>query len=291
MLGRFYERSNPSIAGRYRRRIHRRGARLALGEEPYGYPAARRPAGPRGRGCAVRGSGRCGPGGDGLGAELAVLDQKLPSFSKTSMNKKCEICGDDFKSFPSLEKRGVGRFCSKKCQNIWQSKYRLKDLSPGWDGGPEKVKCTWCGKVVEIKKSRIKAGKNNFCSTKCRGLWRSKNIKGKESPGWKGGVTPVQRVLRNSDKYLLWRSKVFKRDNYTCQKCKNIGGKLHAHHIRKFSIILNDLAQNYPLLSVIDLAEQCRELWDIWNGITLCEKCHKKEHRRNNACNKKNEQL
>ena len=87
--------------------------------------------------------------------------------------------------------------------------------------------------------------------------------KGKNNSNWKGGITPLNRLLRASSEYKIWRESVFLRDNFTCQNsnckfCHNkIGGKLHAHHIKTFS--------KYPKLR-----------FDINNGITLCEKFHKK---------------
>jgi len=58
-----------------------------------------------------------------------------------------------------------------------------------------------------------------------------------------------------SKKYRDWRNSVFQRDNYTCQICNVIGGKLNAHHIYKVSM--------YPEL-----------IFEINNGITLCYNCH-----------------
>lgn len=67
----------------------------------------------------------------------------------------------------------------------------------------------------------------------------------------------------------------FERDNYTCQKCGKIGGKLNAHHKKLFSQILKD----NNICNTGD-AFNCDELWDIDNGITLCEVgCHNKNRR------------
>lgn len=73
---------------------------------------------------------------------------------------------------------------------------------------------------------------------------------------WRGGITPENVLLRFSDQYIWWRKSIFKRDNYTCQICGKKGNSLHAHHIFRFSIFR---LRRYKL----------------WNGITLCEKCHK----------------
>lgn len=58
--------------------------------------------------------------------------------------------------------------------------------------------------------------------------------------------------------YKEFRSKVLKRDNFTCQMCKKKGKKvrLNVHHIIKWS-------------SVASLR------FDVDNGITLCSGCHK----------------
>ena len=92
----------------------------------------------------------------------------------------------------------------------------------------------------------------------------SNSLKGKKvgykNPAWKGGITPDTNLIRNSAKYGKWRTKVFWRDNFTCQKCKKRGRKLNAHHIRNFS---SNKTQRFK----------------IENGITFCVKCHKKFHK------------
>jgi hypothetical protein len=81
---------------------------------------------------------------------------------------------------------------------------------------------------------------------------------GKKCHFWKGGITPVNLMLRTSTKYKEWRKKVYERDNYTCQHCGSAGkGNLEAHHIKRFS--------EYPELR-----------FSVENGLTLCEDCHRK---------------
>lgn len=67
------------------------------------------------------------------------------------------------------------------------------------------------------------------------------------------------REERRTPEYYRWRKSVFKRDNYTCQICGQIGGELNAHHIEFFS-------------------KNLEKRIDINNGITLCIDCHKKIH-------------
>jgi 5-methylcytosine-specific restriction endonuclease McrA len=78
---------------------------------------------------------------------------------------------------------------------------------------------------------------------------------------WGERVSDKNKLVRNSIEIRLWREAVFARDNFTCQICGKLGGKLNAHHKNNFS--------EYPeLRTAID------------NGITLCEKCHIAFHKK-----------
>ena len=70
--------------------------------------------------------------------------------------------------------------------------------------------------------------------------------------------------------YKLWRTLVFERDNYTCQRCGRHGGDLEVHHKIMFSKILDDFS-----VETLEDAEYIKQLWDIGNGIVYCKTCHK----------------
>ena len=73
---------------------------------------------------------------------------------------------------------------------------------------------------------------------------------------------PALDALRLSIEYEQWRKTVLQRDGYKCKQCGNASIKLHAHHKKSFRL--------FPKLRFIPE-----------NGLTLCEKCHKKLHIRN----------
>lgn len=94
--------------------------------------------------------------------------------------------------------------------------------------------------------------------------------KGDKSYLWMGGIASPYKMIRKSLKFKIWREKIFERDGYICQNCDKWGRRLHPHHIKSFSQIvkLNNI-------KTLEDALSCDELWDINNGITLCEQCHK----------------
>ena len=83
------------------------------------------------------------------------------------------------------------------------------------------------------------------------------------NPAWKGGVTPLNKLMRENSKMKIWRELVFLRDNFTCQNtncefCNNkIGVFLHPHHVRSMAL--------FPELAFM-----------VDNGITYCAGFHLK---------------
>jgi len=105
------------------------------------------------------------------------------------------------------------------------------------------------------KMSEVRKGKKRSKETRIRMSLSRK--RGSANHFWKGGISSQNVKERMSLKYKIWREEVFKRDNYTCVTCGKIGGRLNADHINRFA--------DYPELR-----------YELSNGRTLCEKCHKK---------------
>ena len=87
----------------------------------------------------------------------------------------------------------------------------------------------------------------------------AKCFSGENSPVWKGGVSRT-RYERAHKEYYDWRTSVFERDGYTCQRCgahnqKGTHVELHAHHLKNW-------------------ADNPDSRYIIENGVTLCSSCH-----------------
>jgi hypothetical protein len=157
----------------------------------------------------------------------------------------------------------------------WQDKKgRFKKGVPSWLKGKRGLTGYWTGKKRpplsdETKRKIGKASKGRIVSAETKlkisnahkGMkkpWAKPPIKkGKDNNLWKGGNSRNYKTGYYSSKYKEWRLKIFIRDNFTCQGCEKVGGYLTAHHIKSFA--------HYPELR-----------FEIDNGITLCEECHKK---------------
>lgn len=109
------------------------------------------------------------------------------------------------------------------------------------------------GIKIEFNGFGIKKGQHISPSTE----FKSEQVTGKNNVNWKGGVTPKNEKIRKSKDYIIWRTAVFMRDDYTCQSCGQKGGTLNADHIKSFA--------QYPELR-----------FAIDNGRTLCIECHRK---------------
>lgn len=171
----------------------------------------------------------------------------------------------------NISKRSVVRWLEKhklKTKKLFNN--RKGENNSNWKGG--RILCE-CGD----KKNR---GSKN-CA-KCH----YKTIKGENSPVWKG-IADITKSCRNKI-HIPWRKAVFERDNYTCQKCGNDkGGNLEAHHITRFSYILDNIISESNLditlvenrLKIVELACNNDKLLSIYNGVTLCKNCHKELHK------------
>jgi hypothetical protein len=96
---------------------------------------------------------------------------------------------------------------------------------------------------------------------------------GKNAPGWKGGISPLMRTIRNVTSYRRWRKAVLANDKRCCRTCGTSEGWIDTHHIIHFS----DIISAYEVKTLED-ALNVPLLWDVNNGVTLCHFCHRLAH-------------
>lgn len=199
----------------------------------------------------------------------------------------CEQC---HKSVTVKKGNYVGRknhFCSQECKNKWQIENLKRENNPFYNKTHKEkskiaisktkksqrllgrkahnynqhlVECVECGKKVYKIEYLVKRNKYQFCSKECHYKWKSENLIGENSPTWNPNITNEERVMgRNYPEYTKFKKLVMKRDNYTCDVCGQVGSDLNVHHLNGYH-------------------------WDkenrvnINNGVTICEKCHRKFH-------------
>jgi hypothetical protein len=178
---------------------------------------------------------------------------------KPKGEKVCECCG---KIIVLYLKRDLIRkkFCSQKCRAKFNCiKYNLKPPRPT----EETYK-----KIAKTLSLKMEAGlipkppKPTPESRKKAAL----KIRGEKHFKWIKDRSKLKRSrfnnsFRNEGPIASWRSSIFKRDQFTCQKCNQVGGKLNAHHIKPWA--------DFPELR-----------FDMSNGVTLCVNCHREIHKK-----------
>ena len=171
-----------------------------------------------------------------------------------------------------LRKIHLGRKCTE------ETKRKISEGRQGekhWNYGKHlSEKTKW--KISKVQKGRkhkpqegYQKGHKQFNSGRTH--FKKGQVSGKNHPNWKGGITKLNHLIRELDEYKQWRSDVFQRDNWTCRTCKQKVRDIEAHHSKKKFITI--IRENN--ITTIKEAINCRELWDIDNGITLCCECHR----------------
>lgn len=142
----------------------------------------------------------------------------------------CKSCGVQFTKRNNPNR--LYSYCSHACRGAGMERARLA------------ATCGHCCDEFTIWPYELEQGRK-YCSRTCAD--RAQDF-GKTSEAFR---------LRTSAEYATWREAVFRRDDYTCQRCRKRGGKLNADHIKRFA--------DHPDLRL-----------SVDNGRTLCVPCHLK---------------
>ncbi|MCK9370210.1 HNH endonuclease [Candidatus Dojkabacteria bacterium] len=190
----------------------------------------------------------------------------------------CGICKKEFFTVNGRIRDKRGKYCSKACYyisrkgiNVSKNTEFKKGLIP-WNKGSHIMTNDALIRWRKNNPSPFKGWKHSEKTKELIRLKRAnqKNPSGSNHWNWKGGTSPLRKSIQNTRKYRNWRTAVFKRDDYTCQFCKERGHQINADHIKPFYKII----EKYKI-NTVEKAKNCKELWDISNGRTLCVPCHK----------------
>lgn len=213
-------------------------------------------------------------------------DYVSPSSKTVHVQWLCQCdCGEKVITRGDVLRSGVSKSCGCLNRDIL-SELNTKDISGErfgrWtviDRGEDyiepngKHRVSWncicdCGNKGLIPGIRLRAGQSKSCG--CLQKETVSNLFSEENHwNWKGGITPLHITIRCSTKYKEWRISVFERDNYTCQVSGQKGNDLEVHHIKPFSTVLEE-----NNIETLEQALECKDLWDVDNGITLSEEWH-----------------
>ena len=194
---------------------------------------------------------------------------------RTKLKFRCK-CGNEFetepRTFKNLNKRQCG-VCGRKETLKNQTKSQEQFTNEVYELTSEEYSV-----IGEYKNSKVKIKIKHNCElcnnyefdilpdSFLRGTRCPKcsiiNHTGEKHPRYNPLLTDKDREKRDmqNGEIRKWTSEIFKRDNYTCKCCKKKGNTfLNAHHLNSWN--------------------KYKELrFEINNGITLCEDCHKKFH-------------
>jgi len=180
-----------------------------------------------------------------------------------SPDKICVVCGEVFVRTRASTKQWEGaKFCSKKCWSV-----RGKTITK---------KCEWCKKEFSLPAHIMAIGRDRerkTCSIECR----YSLITGNRNYRWKGEEAKYnlrfRDALSNTYMYKRWRRAVKLIHVNKCVNCGETKDRMHVHHLYPLAQIIKDEKWSYDRYMELYETSDSR-LWDVSNGVTLCEDCH-----------------
>lgn len=103
---------------------------------------------------------------------------------------------------------------------------------------------------------------------------RGAQVRGEAHYAWKGGSSRLNTSIRQMTENRRWMDAVKARDG-CCTRCASTE-TLESHHLIELAVLIERLC----IKSRDDARAHAAVLWDLDNGVTLCQPCHYKEHGR-----------
>ena len=208
-----------------------------------------------------------------IGDEILVKVSDLKLKSGIDVKVKCDVCGIEKTTRYSTYTKSVelhGEYWCNSCNAKSKAKYSVGNISKylnefGYELIDDLGYRTMHNKIkIKCNKGHIYISEFNSFKNGCR-CPKCDNERwiGENNPNYKADLTEEERKANESRhsklEYRKWFRLVFKRDKFTCKCCGKHGVTLNAHHL--------DGYDNFK-----------EKRYDINNGITLCEDCHKEFH-------------
>lgn len=178
------------------------------------------------------------------------------SYKASRKNKQCSKC---FHNSPEMKEI---KLAQKGRQFTEEHKQKMRDNHWSAKGMPSPFK----GKhhTKEVKLALSVHTKNQFSSMTQQEYEthrvKSSLQKGRTLETFNGFTTPEGTRIRQSEEGKAWIYDVLGKCDFTCQKCKERGSELHAHHKNGFNL--------FP-----------EHRFDVENGACLCNTCHEEFHK------------
>lgn len=181
--------------------------------------------------------------------------ERTIKLNQSRKNKPCLKCFHNTSEMQHVKLAQKGKQLSE------QHKQSLKDNHWSKHGGISAFK----GKTHsnEVKRLLAEKGEQQFSqiSQDDFELHRIKSSlqRGRTLETFKGFTAPESTRIRQSAEGKAWTYDILSKANFTCIKCSERGGQLHAHHLNGFN--------SFP-----------DQRLNVDNGACLCETCHEKFH-------------
>lgn len=180
--------------------------------------------------------------------------ERQVQFRQSRKNKPCSKC---FHNSPEMIQ-------AKQNQNKIKSdetKQKMKDSHWSKNGGISPFKGQTHSK--KVKKILSKIGTEQFANLTLEELElhkvKSSLQRGRTIETFTGFTSAENTRIRQSTEGKAWSYDILSKADFTCVKCSQRGGKLHAHHLNGFNL--------FP-----------EQRFDLNNGACLCETCHSSFH-------------
>lgn len=194
-------------------------------------------------------------------------------------NCKCEVCGKPLyrRPFELAKIRYVA---------CMEHRYEMQRRYESTDAQKAALELGRCLKGTNRLEGIPKSPESNRKRSESHKAWcaanpdkvaaRAKKIRGENHYLWNGGSSRLNTAIRRLTEHRNWMDAIKSRD----LKCKACGSQKHleSHHIIPLALLVEKNG-----IKNRDQARECAALWDLSNGITLCQKCHYRVHGRKYA--------